>query len=209
MKRFRSATWASSLAGVLAVVVALGSVLLATLLSPSFTWTGHALSNLGGRYHPASTSTTRLVFNYGLMAGGLLGSGFGYALYRAYRNRVELLGIVSFGVTLLFMALVGVFPQHRDPHMFVAVAFYTVLSLALWTYGVGNLLAGASRRGAVTVGLGAVNAGSWAVWAVTGDVSRGGVAIPEIVGALIFGGWALATVQDVHRRLTRTSRRTG
>jgi hypothetical membrane protein len=191
----------SVVAGVLAPVLTLGAIFAATLLSPSFSWTANALSNLGGKYAAVATPTTRLLFNNGLVLGGLVGLGFGPALLAARRNVVELLGTGLFGLTLGAMALIGVFPQHLDPHFTVAVGFYTLLSLAFWGYGAGNWLAGARRRGLLTVGAGVLNLSTWVVWGLTGPFTRPGLALPEIVGATAFGVWAVATARDVGRRL--------
>jgi len=192
---------ASVVAGGLAPVLTLGAILAATLLSPSFSWTANALSNLGGREAAVATPTTRLLFNDGLILGGLVGLGFGPALLAARRNVVELAGVGLFGLTLVAMALIGVFPQHRDPHFAVAVAFYVLLTLAFWTYGTGNGLAGARRRGVLTVGAGFANLTAWVVWGLTGPFLRPGLALPELVGATLFGVWAVATSLDVRRRL--------
>lgn len=189
---------ASAWAGVASPAVALGTMLLATLLSPEFAWTGNALSNLGGAggpENPASTTLTRLLFNGGLILGGLFGLAFGYVLLRRARNLVERLGVLAFGASITAMGLVGVFPQDTDPHFPVAVAFYLLLSVALWVYGLGNLLAGERRRGALTVVLGFLNIGAWVAWGLGGDVTRPGLAIPEIAGALILAGWALWTAR--------------
>lgn len=58
-----TATRLSSWAGLLAPLLTLAAIFLATALSPTFSWTYHALSNLGGTISPAATPTTRLVFN--------------------------------------------------------------------------------------------------------------------------------------------------
>lgn len=190
----------SSLAGAVAAVFTLGAIFVATLLSPGYSWTIHPLSALGGEGGVA-TPTTRLVFNGGLVAGGLLGFGFAPAILAAARNRVELAGIGVFGVVLLALSLIGVFSLPHPLHVPVAVAFFGLLSVALGTYGVGNWLAGDRRRGALTVGLGVLNNTSWTLWVLTGEVLRPGIAIPELLGALAFGLWALATTVDVRRRL--------
>lgn len=188
-------------AGVLAPVFTLGAIFVATLLSPQFAWTGNALSNLGGTVSTASTPATRLVFNGGLVGGGLIGLGFGYSLFRAARNHVERIGIGVFGLVLIALALIGVFPEGTEPHVPVAVAFYTLLSVGLWLYGAGNVVAGDRSRGVVTVAAGVLNSTVWGVWVATGEMIRPGLALPEIVGALLFAGWAVATAVDVRSRL--------
>jgi hypothetical membrane protein len=193
----RASVWA----GVIAPALSFVGLLLATLVSPSFAWTGNALSALGAPSGPVATDLTRLLFNGGLITGGLAALGFGYALLLAARNRVELAGIALFGLTSISMALIGVFPLPQPRHFVVAVSFYVLLSLGLWVYGAGNLLAGEPRRGGVTIGLGVLNAAAWALWAVTGPVSRPGLALPEVVGAAALAGWTLATAVTLRTRL--------
>lgn len=193
----RASVWA----GLVAPVMAFLGVLSATLVSPSFSWTEHALSQLGGPTGPVATDLTRLLFNGGLVAGGVVALGFGVALLRAARNRLELVGIGLFGLTALAMALIGVFPTPQPTHFLVAVSFYAVLSPALWVYGAGTLLAGERTRGGLTVGLGVLNVGAWVVWALTGEFMRPGLALPEVVGAAALAGWTFATALSVRRRL--------
>jgi hypothetical membrane protein len=57
--------------GVAFPVVSLGAILLATLVSPTFTWTGSALSDLG-----AFGAPTALLFNGGLVLAGLVAFPF-------------------------------------------------------------------------------------------------------------------------------------
>ncbi|MFB6179436.1 MAG: DUF998 domain-containing protein [Halorientalis sp.] len=191
----------SVVAGMAAPVVTLGAIVLATLLSPTFAWTGNALSNLGSPVTDASTPTTRLVFNGGLLCGAVVGAGFGYALLRAVRNVVELAGVGVFGLVVILMGLIGVFPQGTPEHVPVAITFYVLLSWGLWIYGVGNVRAGARERGLVTIGAGILNTGVWAVWIATGPLMRPGLAIPELVGAMLLAGWTLATALDARTRL--------
>ena len=141
------------------------------------------------------------MFNGGLIAGGFVGLGFGYALVGAARNRIELVGVALFGLDLVALVLIGVFPQGTDPHVPVAIAFYVLLSIALWTYGAGNVVAGDRTRGVATILAGALNGGTWVVWIVTGDLLRPGLALPETVGAALFAGWAIGTSLDVRARL--------
>lgn len=117
------------------------------------------------------------------------------------RNRVELAGIGLFGLDLVAMALIGVFPEQEPLHVPVAIAFYVLLSVALLTYGAGNLLAGERRRGTATIALGVFNNSIWFLWVATGDLIRPGIAIPELIGALVFALWAVATTLDTRRRL--------
>ena len=173
--------------GVLAPVVALGAIFLATLLSPTFGWTTDPLSSLGSAGEP-----TRPLFNYGLILGGGVSIPFAHRLFSTARNRLELLGSGAFVLTGTAMALVGVFPMGTDYHFPAAVSFYLLLSVSTWLYGGGNVRAGDRLLGAATAGLGVLNLLTWAVYVAFFAASLS-LALPEIVGALALGGWTTGT----------------
>ncbi|WP_254544284.1 DUF998 domain-containing protein [Halomarina pelagica] len=181
-------------AGVLAPVVALGAIALAALRSPTFTWAGSALSDLG-----APGTRTAWLFNGGLALGGALALPFAWRLWRAARNRAERAGAVLLALDAVALALVGVFPIGTALHAPAAVSFFLLLSLALWTYSAGNLLAGERRRGAATVALGVVTLGAWVVWAAALRDLAPGLALPEAVGAVALGAWTATTAVRLWR----------
>lgn len=197
---------ATTAAGLLAPVVTLGAIFLATLLSPTFGWTTEPLSHLGSAGEP-----TRPLFNYGLILGGLVSVPFAHRLLSTARNRLELVGSGAFVLTGSAMALVGVFPMGTDHHLPAAVSFYALLSASTWLYGGGNLRAGDRRLGWTTVGLGVCNLLAWVVY-VAVFASSLSLALPELVGALALGGWTAGTairlyrVSRSRRRVRRTSR---
>lgn len=179
---------ATTAAGVLAPAVALGAVFLATVLSPTFTWTGDPLSFLGSAGQP-----TRPLFNYGLVVGGLLSLPFAGRLVATGRNRLERLGGGAFALTGAAMGLVGVFPMETVWHFPAAASFYLLLSVSTWLYGAGNVVAGDRLRGALTVGLGVLNLLTWVVYVVVFAPTGLSLALPELVGALALGAWTTAT----------------
>lgn len=179
-------------AGIGVPIWTLGTILLATLLSPSFDWTVNALSNLGAETDVA-TPVTVLVFNGGLFTGGLAGVAFAVALYRHGSHVLERLGGVVYGISVLAMAGVGVFPQDQPLHFPMAAGFYLLFTVAFWCYGAGNVLAGERVRGGATILLGVGHLAMWFAWVRVVGLGGGGLAIPEIVGALAFGGWTITT----------------
>jgi len=179
-------------AGVASPVVSLGSILLATALSPTFTWTGSALSDLG-----APTAPTAALFNGGLVLGGALALPFAVRLVGAARNRPESVGAGLFALTALALAGVGLFPLTTPQHTPVAIAFFLLLSLSLWAYGAGNALAGDRRLGVLTAVLGALNVAAWVVYVT---IFPGlGLALPESVGAGVLALWAVGTALRLRR----------
>ncbi len=177
--------------GIVAVVVTMGSILLSTGLSPSFSWTANALSNLGVAQTAAGTPLTVVAFNGGLIVGGLVGVLFAVALANSIPSAGGSLVGLTFGIALALMGLVGVFPQTHPLHFPVAVGFYLFISLALWVDALVSLRAGWRRRAGLGFALGGVNLLGWLVWGLTGSVRRPGLALPEIVGALAFSVWVV------------------
>lgn len=174
--------------GLLAPLVTLGSIAIATTLSPTFTWAESALSDLG-----APGAPTAWLFNGGLIIGSIIALPFGVLVFLHAYNRIEQAGAVVFGVTAVFLAAIGVFPTGTPQHFPAAVSFYLFLSISLWTYGTGNVLAGKRWLGALTICLGILNIAAWVVWAVAFQTTVPGLALPESVGAIILGAWIFGT----------------
>lgn len=175
------------LTGALAAAVTIGCTLVATLVSPSFAWQENALSNLGVTATAAGTTVTVVLFNGGLILGGLLGLVFCALLYRDATGRFHRIVAVLLSLTLGLMALVGVFPQDTAPHFPVASGFYLMITISLWVDALAWRSAGNSQW-AIRSGLaGTANILMWIVWVAAG--APWGLAVPEIIGAVIFGTW--------------------
>lgn len=177
--------------GVVAVVVTLGGMLLATALSPAFTWRGNALSDLGVTTTAAGTTVTGALFNGGLILGGLLGLVFATAFWRATEGLSDRLVVVLLALTLTLMGLVGVFPAGTTLHVPVALGFYLLATVTLWADAGVALGHGDVRWAALSGVAGTVNALAWVAWGATGAVLRDGLAIPEFVGAVALGTWVI------------------
>lgn len=186
--------------GVGAVVVTLGTMGLAILASPAFRWTRNALSNLGDAGDPAGTALTAVLFNGGLIVGGLLGVGFAVGLALQSDHPVSTAGAGAFALSMLSMAGVGVFPQDGPFHFQVAVGFYLLFSIAAGTYGVGEVLDGQTRAGTVSAALAVGNLLVWIGWLSTGGLTRPGLAIPEIIGAVLVAAWTVLTARRLYAR---------
>lgn len=195
---------AAAAAGLVAPLVAAVGILTATLADPSFAWATSALSDTGAL--PDGRSVTWsfvganpqfLLFNGGLILTGVLGLPFILTLWSRAENVPHRIGVAAFLIAIVALGLVGVFHLPRPPHGAVAISHYLAATITLWTYGTGSVLAGAVRRGLVTIWLGIGHLLFWLVWAAV--LSSGpipGLAIPETVGAAIFGGWVVATALE-------------
>jgi len=177
--------------GIVALAVTFLGMIGAAVVSPSFSVTRNALSNLGTTTDSAGTGTTVLLFNGGLILGGIGGVVLGVGLAATVDGIVTRLGAVLYAVSLASMAGVGLFPQTHPYHFPVAAGFYVLFSLAVIVYGIGCLLRSDGRGAALSVAAGVANLAVWVGWGVTGSVTRDGLAVPELLGALAVGLWTL------------------
>lgn len=180
-------------AGLAAVVVSLGGVLLATVLSPGFTWTDHALSELGVTGTAPGTSTTMAVFNGGLILGGVIGLVFSWYLYKTAEDDLTRVTGSLFGVTAALMGGVGVFPMDVSLHGSVAVGFFLFISMTLAVAGIAGLRRGNRQYGAISLLLAVGNVGVWSAWGLAGGPDVIGLALPESGGSILISGWVVLT----------------
>lgn len=170
--------------GVLSVLVSLGTIVVAIVLSGRFSLATDALSDLG---RPGWNSAA--VFNLGLIASGLLALPLGVVLARNARTLLHAAGSVAFSLSAVCLSLVGVFALPAPEHGLVAVGFFLGFTVAFLLSGAGDVRAGAWVRGLGTIGLGLVHLLAWTLWIVAG--TPGGLAIPELVGSGCVSVWIL------------------
>ena len=157
---------------------ALGGVLVATGLDPTFSWSHDALSDLGVR--PASA----LPFRLGLLLGGLLGTVYGIGIWKqGTTTPTKSVGILFAG-SASSLAGVGVFVIGHPLHQPAAIGFFGLAMLAFATDGVSR----ETRSATVTLILLVALIGSWVTWAY-GLWPGPGLALPEMIGAVIVATW--------------------
>jgi len=175
--------------GVLAAIIGFGTILLTTAIAPWFSWPHDALSDLGN----PSVWSLYWIYNYGMILTGLFGAAFAVGAARGARNRVHLLGCGVMALALVDLALIGYFHLGRDLHGTVSTIFFVLLTYGAMLYGTGDVLEGEIVRGLALVWIGIFHVTQWAVWAEQ-DLATG-VAIPELVGAVVVLLWMLVVVE--------------
>jgi len=170
----------AGLCGILAPVVNLSAVFLAILLSPWFSWSANALSDLG-------VAEAALLFNTGLMLGGILTVVLAAGLFSKFKGQTTRRA----GALLLFLAAVelfgvGVFSEAAGIiHFYFSVAFFMLLPIALLVIGAGAIAAKSRKFGAFTIILGILAGLPWAF-------SWSAEAVPEMLSALAVSAWCIA-----------------
>jgi hypothetical membrane protein len=172
----------AQLSGPVAAIGAIGSILLATALSTTFTWWGSALSDLG------IVGTTAWLFNGGLVIASVVGLPYGWALWSAAADMLGGIRAATFIAALLTMAGVGLFPSGEMLHFPFAVAFFLLCAI---TQAVDGIARFHLPTGKLSIGTGVSSIAIWPLW-IGWLVPGSGIAIPEFIGAVLFCLWILA-----------------
>ena len=174
-KRLRVA----GLCGVIVPVVAFSCIFIAISLSPWFSWTANALSDLG-------VGEAAWLFNSGLMAGGILTMIFAVGLWIAFRKRaLGRVGAVGLFLDAVALFGIGVFSEAAGViHFYFSVAFFVLFPISLFLLGASAIVSGSGKFGSFTILIGVFAAIPWAF-------SWDGVAIPEAISALFASIWVI------------------
>jgi hypothetical membrane protein len=168
----------AGLCGVVTPIVAFSCIFLAISLSPGFSWTDNALSDLG-------VGKAAIIFNMGLVLAGILAVVFGTGLWVVFRRRI--LGRVGgflFYLGGFALSGIGVFSEAAGAiHFYFSVTFFVLIPLSLFFLGTESILTGSGRFGLFTIALGVVALVPWVF-------SWKGVAIPESISALSMSAWS-------------------
>lgn len=175
------------LLGFIGPLIALFGIALSISISPGFTWQDNPLSDLGNYFetdlgdHQLASAFT---FNGGLILSGIFQLYFTWHFFRKLDDWPTKLVMIGFMVTCIAMSLVGVFSKNFGfLHQLSAVTYFLSIPITLAIAGIGWLRFSEIR---------------WLAWnslvfAVINFVvifqSSWGVAVREIINALIITGW--------------------
>jgi len=169
----------AGLCGIASPAVALSCVFIAISLSPWFSWSAYALSDLG-------IGEATWIFNSGLIAAGILSMIFAVGLWVVFKEQtVGRAGAVLFFIGVFALSGIGVFSEAAGAiHGYFSAAFFVLFPLSLFLLGGGAIVAGSWKLGFFTIATGVVAAIPWAFrW--------DGVAIPELISALAASSWSI------------------
>ena len=187
----------SGVCGVLTPVVAFVCIFLAIGSAPGFIWTENALSDLG-----VVPGVTSVLFNYGLIASGILGFVFATSLFGVMRffevfsadskPHIPVFrglgGALFFSLACLTLIAIGVFPESVGSlHTLASVAFFVALIISLGCLGIEFWQVRQKPWAAFTLLLGIVATVPWLLLFFVRYVL--GLAVPEFVSAVAGGAW--------------------
>jgi hypothetical membrane protein len=120
-------TRVAGMCGMFLPVVIFTSLGLSIASSPWFIWTQHALSDFGIQ------ENTALLFNYGMIIGGILALIFSFGLMKILSNK---LGACILALSSLALIGIGVFPETIFAlHFLTSASFFILLAIALLIIG--------------------------------------------------------------------------
>jgi hypothetical membrane protein len=170
----------AGLCGVATSAVALSCIFVAISLSPWFSWSANALSDLGVR-------EAAVIFNSGLIAAGILSIVFATGLWMTSKGHIlGRGGAALFFIGAFALSGIGVFSEATGVvHLFFSVAFFILMPFSLFLLGTGAIVAGSRKFGLFTIAAGVVALIPWIFkW--------NGLAIPEFISALAVSIWSVA-----------------
>ncbi|MEM3677913.1 MAG: DUF998 domain-containing protein [Candidatus Bathyarchaeia archaeon] len=183
-QRRTSTTKLAGLCGFLPPIIGFTSVLGALSMSPWFDWRRNALSDLG-------VGSSSLIFNLGLILGGLPLLIFGLSLYIYYRRAALGFGWLLLALSGASLTGIGAFPEDKGAiHLYFSVAFFTLLASSLLSIGLGMFLRRRYKLAAFTLLIGASAA---LVWLMPHE----GTAIPEATSSTLGSIWII-TITTLH-----------
>lgn len=168
--------------GIAAVAIAYSSIAIAISLSPWFSWSNNALSDLGNTSSPANISSgASFVFDWGLILSGVLAAAFTLYLSKdVHFSWKYLVWTVPLFISSLDLTMIGIFNESFGGiHLVVSVIFFFFTALSLLIYSYVSFPLGTPKTGAAALALGVLCAVVWvAKWPWQG------VAIQETVTSL-------------------------
>jgi len=173
-KRLRLA----GLCGIAAPILALLFIFAAIFFSPWFHWSANALSDLG-------VGEAALIFNFGLVIGGILAAVFAVGLFLTYQDILRRLGVLVFFLGTLSLIGIGIFSEAAGRiHFYFSVAFFVLVPLSLWIMGAGIFRSGSKGFGVLTMIIAVMGTLPWVgQWTA--------VAVPELLSSLSFAVWSI------------------
>jgi hypothetical membrane protein len=120
-------TRVAGICGIFIPVVIFTCLGLSIASSPWFTWTQHALSDLGIQ------ANTAALFNYGMILGGILTLVFSLGLIKILSNKI---GAYLLSVSSVALIGIGLFPETFFAlHFITSASFFVFLTIALLIIG--------------------------------------------------------------------------
>lgn len=167
----------AGICGIAIPVVLVTSIVSAISISPWFSFTQNALSDLGVH------SESDIIFNSGLIIAGLLTAVLGVGLLGSLKGTIGKTAALLLIVEGLSLSGIGIFPETAGRiHFYLFVVVFVLFPLSSLTMGVHFFKIGRSKLAVAAIAILVVTAVPWVF-------SWEGVAIPESISGGTASGW--------------------
>jgi len=158
--------------------------------NPWFVFTRNAFSDLGGPH-----ATNPWIYNYGLVITSIFVDLYSIELLLISRNKIESFASAFVFIAGIFLALIGIYHEGTEPHVFVSTWFFIQMDMALITWGMGSLITKDKSFGLFTLLLGIIAP------IIALLVPWPSAATEEAYGILIIDIWVVTTtlMDTVHK----------
>ncbi|MHB8567200.1 MAG: DUF998 domain-containing protein [Nitrososphaerales archaeon] len=183
--------------GIGAVILAFAAIGISISLSPWFSWTNNALSDLGNTLSAQNVSSgAAYVFDGGLAVSGILTLLFTLFHLRDARYHWKyIVWGVPLTISSIDLSLIGIFNESFGGlHLIVSAIFFFMMALTLFLYSYVSFPLGAPKIGAIAASLGIFCAAVW--------IARfpwHGVAIQETVTSVASAIFVILIAQRIVR----------
>jgi hypothetical membrane protein len=174
--------------GIISVFISIIAINTAIILSPSFRWTEHWLSDLAGVLKPPerpdpSNYITATIFNTGIIISSIFSMVFAIGLRKSIRPRIGRAGTFILLLGVIAFCCVGIFPEPVGIlHIVSALAFFSLMPIAMF------LIAAAAFKTKRNY-LGWISASFAIVALICGVFLLPLRAIPEMIAAVAIALW--------------------
>ncbi|MCW4010083.1 MAG: DUF998 domain-containing protein [Candidatus Bathyarchaeota archaeon] len=174
----------SGIIGFAAPIFTFTCILAAIASWPQFSWTNNALSDLG-----VQSGFTAILFNSGLVIGGILFAVFATGLYSfAGKRFIGKVGAACFFLAWIALIAIGIFNENfRPTHYIVSVMLFVFLPISLLIFVATFWIESKRRLSGLTLALALVAAAVWVLQLTVEYVPN--VAIPEFISGLAGAAW--------------------
>ena len=132
--------------GITAIMAGWATIIASIAVSPWFSITRNALSDLGVVDRPSS-----LVFNPGLAASAILAMVYSLYLWHRSKGRWGVSASVILFLSSWNLLLVALFPEGTYPHLMVSVQFFVFLGASILIFGIDLLKLGYRGIGLLSI----------------------------------------------------------
>ena len=162
---------ATVLSGLLTIVISI-------LSNPWFDVLKHALSDMG-----RVGLSTAWIFNGGLLITSLLALGYAYCLANIFSRKLGVAFLGIYIVAAVSLALIAIFPEGTDPHYYVSLQFFILMTFNLLLFGIALLLESRIRTATASI--------SMFILSLVGSVAVKwpSIASIELYNVAIYAGW--------------------